>query len=504
MKKNIKLSDLVGDTGKMGNASCYPTGICTKTHILGNYAMYDKTYTVEDSILLRALSVYSAKMLDGNYMTIIPNVKDKVPLYRDEFDMRYKSPANGGRGRDECGEFDNEGSVNIITNKCLHVFYMYMEASICYKKLIGSYQQSLLRPGAGNTEENTALNDRVLDSMVRVSQKTIDRLIFHGDYKSHNDELSHFDGLIKKIYQAIGQGENQTYKVCFTKDMVDGDCLVGHFGGHEFEIQFNTDKETTISDFLAFLSGLQHTITCQPILTASYDGDCTVTVVSNYDMMKMQMTIDIKKCEETVTGCCIKDEKGEGCVTIKETVYYRFVDKPIVCPNVPISAGNVIQELTKLYLKAAAENPDLMKEDDFYIHVSSHVFACLQVAQMQLTGAFMGINGMPNMNPNPYGLKIVEQPGLERSFMIGTRTSNIFFGTDLMSDMMNTDQWVDKDCQQVKFRHEIMAGVQIDRFSETVSNLDCMTLKFKPAQPEVCNILDQCGNGQHVANCNCS
>ena len=182
-------------------ANCYPDGNCTDSTMVSNYTLYAKQYDHSDSIILRALSVYGSKMLEGGYITVITNVKDKQPLYRDEINISYKSSANGGRSGTSCGPFDPSGAIDIITDKCIHTFYLYMEVAVCYKSLVGSFMQKMLTPGQSGQEENDALNDRILDEVMKQGARQTDLLIWKGDQGSANDVLTHFDGLIKKTFQ---------------------------------------------------------------------------------------------------------------------------------------------------------------------------------------------------------------------------------------------------------------------------------------------------------------
>lgn len=468
-----------GDNG----GSCYPIGQCTKTTIANGYSLYDKVYTIEDSIILRALAVFGSKMLDGGYITIIPNVKDKVPLYRDEMDFKYQSAANGGRGATECGPFMPKGKIDIITDKCLSVNYMYIEAAICYKKLIGSFRQSLLRPGTMFSDENTALNDRVLDGFVKSSNKQTDMLIWHGDYKSPIDDICHYDGLIKKIALSTTGQPAHSFEIKMTNAVESDDVIEGKVGGQEFMIPFDTDANTTFTSLAAHLATLTHPLTASPLFTTMFDGTDTIKVVSNYHNIEIEMMAVVTDGTGINRAGCA-NVAGKGEVVVNELVAFKAQDIPITVPYKPVTAANVISIFNEMYLKTAAENGGLLGESDFYFHVSPHVYACLVSAQTMLTGPIVNIN--QRVTPAPFGMRLIEQPSMQYHIIVGTRTSNIFFGTDLMTDMGNTEQWVDKNCQEVRFRHEMMQGVQIDRYSETVSNLECTPFTFQDAQPDNC------------------
>lgn len=490
IKQQYRCVALNSEAAAMSGDSCYPAGTCQATHLHDTYTLYDKVYSHEESILLRALSVMGSTMLEGDYITVIPNVKDKVALYRDKVDVRYQSAANGGGSANSCGPFTPKGSVVIQTNKFLHVQYMKVEVAICYKSLIGTFKQSMLMPGAMRSDENTALNDQVLNAIIDSNNKQTDDLIWKGDFKSSADRLCHFDGIIKKIVQANTGLAPQTIQQVFTGPIVDGDCIEGLFGGIVINVPWDTDKATTISNYVDEIAALTHPYTGEPLVTVSFNGTDTVTIVSNY--LNNEVILEIAGTQCDGFGVCTVPTTPAG-FTISQTtlIEYLAVDAPITTVYTPITSANVIDEISKLYQKASTENPNLVMEPDFFLHVSAHVWACYQLATVQLTGPTMGINRGPDA-PTPMGLRMVRQPALPRDVMVGTLRSNIFFGTDLLSDLNNTEQWIDKKCQEVNMRHESFQGVQVDRFSETVSNLDCAPFTFQAAQPESGNPLDPC------------
>jgi len=222
-------------------------------------------------------------------------------------------------------------------------------------------------------------------------------------------------------------------------------------------------------------------------LTVAFNGTDQITLVSNFPNLRIEMTIQSTDCDGITCS-------ASGAVTIVETelVAYEVSDAPLTIPYVPVTTSNVLKQMELIYMKAAGEHPDLSIQNDFFIHVAPKVWAALKAASMNLTGAFNGVNGM-NENPKPFGLRVVEQPGLVGCDVIfASRTSNLFFGTDLESDMDNTQIWIDRDCQEVRMRHESRQGVQIDRFVDTVSNLEGAPFVFQAPQTEDCKAVGNC------------
>ena len=128
----IKMPD---STIIMAGAVCLPVGSCTKTYSIKDEDLEDRTYGREDSALLRALAYQDAVMLKGErYMTVLPNVKTKRRLSREEFSAPFQSAANGGRGKTDCGPFTPNGQYKDF-NSWIYTYYMYNEIALCYKKL---------------------------------------------------------------------------------------------------------------------------------------------------------------------------------------------------------------------------------------------------------------------------------------------------------------------------------------------------------------------------------
>ena len=484
---NFSVEFLYGNTG-------FPCGTCSNENVFGGFKLYDKTYGPEDSITLRALSIASARMISGQYLTVVPDVKagDKKVMYRDDLDINVKSIANGGHNGDRCGTFDPSGKWQPITDKFLCVNYLEVNSSICYKELTGTFRSSLLSAGALVNENDDALNDVLIRKIISKFNQLIDRHIFMGDFKSADDSVTHFDGFVKQTHLA-GQTINaQTYEVTIS-GLEEGDCIEGFIGGANVNVPFNTDLATTIADLQANITTYCVATNATPLFTVTFDGVDKLTLVSNY--MKSDLKVTLKSTDCNGLGDCYVS--GKGMVTVEETCTFLAQDRPIMIPHCPITTANVFQQMNALFLAARSENPDLLSQNDFYLHVSPHVYGTLISAQAIQSG---NVN-TSTTNLTPFGIRVVEQPGLANggdNVMFGSLRRNLFFGTDLLSDLTNTETWYEKKCQEYYFRHAVTAGVGIDRFSDTVSNLACFNAKWQPAQNCGGSVLDPCADASVV------
>jgi len=178
---------------------------------------------------------------------------------------------------------------------------------------------------------------------------------------------------------------------------------------------------------------------------------------------------------------------GRMCKKVKQ----KFVkcDKPISIPYTTITKDNVLDEICKLVeaiesADCGEDTENLFDAPDGYLHVSSKVYAAAQLAQTRLQGQFVGVGSAPA--PVVFGLRLIKQPKLKGSTMIYAETSNLHFGTNLMSDMNSSNAmiWVDKKCETVCIRLGTWQGIQIDKFCRIATNLCGLPDNFCADQPE--------------------
>ena len=412
----------------------------------------------------------------------MPNVKEKARLFREDFKTSYQSETTGGRKAQDCGPFLPSGKYEKQTDKKLVVKYLYNEVGVCYKTLIGTFKQNLLRAGAMFSEQNDALNDFLLAAIIRDNNIQTDKLIWHGDYKSAVAELSHYDGLVKKIAQATGTSVAEVNTFTFA-GLVSGDVVEGRAGGQVINVPFITDNNTTAAAVDTALSALVDPVTGSLLYTAT-NAAGVVTVTAN----TAGVPNDILLVVTDGTGLNFCDEAnvaGTGTVVKATTTANVTGDEPNKIAYTVITATNVIDELEKIFLQIQEKRPELLADPNFKVHVSNQVWAMLTVALTKETKSFIGTQVMKNAADGPFGLPIVNQPYLFGSLIAATSADNIWFGTDLVSDLSNAQTWIDMNCQEYRFRNETFQGVQVDRFDRIFCNFGAgFPLTFQAAQPE--------------------
>jgi hypothetical protein len=131
--------------------------------------------------------------------------------------------------------------------------------------------------------------------------------------------------------------------------------------------------------------------------------------------------------------------------------------------GVPIVAGNVIAQLQLSY--DALSGLKIYNKPDVSMYVSRNVGAAYQSA-LGLVGAGVGYSNLATVGLKPWdflGVPIQVMPGIRPSTVITGQKSNLFFGTDSLSD---TAEVILKDMSDVdlsnnvRFRAGFAAGVQ--------------------------------------------
>lgn len=106
-----------------------------------------------------------------------------------------------------------------------------------------------------------------------------------------------------------------------------------------------------------------------------------------------------------------------------------------------IDATNVVDELAKIVDAAVATNQAIIGQEDFYIYIPENVYRAYIrslggfAANGQGAAGFMDRGSNQTINPIVFeGFKLFVANGLPSNVCIAARSSNLWFGTGLMSD----------------------------------------------------------------------
>jgi hypothetical protein len=140
-----------------------------------------------------------------------------------------------------------------------------------------------------------------------------------------------------------------------------------------------------------------------------------------------------------------------------------------------VTSSNVIAELEKV----ADVIPNVLYgNDDLYIYVSRNIFKAYKSALGGFAANGLGANGVNAQGQNQdidiqyfNGFKVVVANGLNDNQMVAAESSNLFFGTGLLSDQNEVKvlDMADLDgSQNVRFVMRYTAGVQYGEVSQVV------------------------------------
>ena len=97
------------------------------------------------------------------------------------------------------------------------------------------------------------------------------------------------------------------------------------------------------------------------------------------------------------------------------------------------SAANIIANLQTLTTDMAANISPILRKDDLYIYMSPKTYA-FYISAVSTLGYVNAYNMNGDYEPVFEGYKIAVCPGMADNQVVAARKSNLFFGTDLLSD----------------------------------------------------------------------
>ena len=97
------------------------------------------------------------------------------------------------------------------------------------------------------------------------------------------------------------------------------------------------------------------------------------------------------------------------------------------------TAGNIIANLQTLTADMAANISPILRKEDLYIYMNSKTYA-FYVSAVSTLGYVNAYNMNGDYEPVFEGYRIAVCPGMADNQVVAARKSNLFFGTDLVSD----------------------------------------------------------------------
>jgi len=133
------------------------------------------------------------------------------------------------------------------------------------------------------------------------------------------------------------------------------------------------------------------------------------------------------------TGADANNGEFEGFLTAGTGVFAVDGTVHASTATAPYSTTNIIANLQTLTADMAANVPNILTNDDTYIYMNAKTYS-LYISAVSTLGYVNAYNMNGDYEPVFEGYKVAVCPGLSNDEMVGARRSNLFFGTDLVSD----------------------------------------------------------------------
>lgn len=362
--------------------------------------------------LTRALLM--APSINNQVVTTIPNCKGKTVLRGLRQDVVFQDAA--------CA-FNASGNTT-IDERYLNPVNMSVMHEICFKDLLNSWEADSLRAGANNTDVPTELSNYLIDQMRQKINLGVEKLIWQGKKGTEFAFTDDFDGLV-----TLAAADANTKKLSATLGQL---AITG--------ISIANPGVVTVASTANLQTGDRVTIT---------DANAA-TLVNGAAISGQTFTITV------LSGTTFHIGVATTGTATANAGFVRYVNQ-----------SNVVEVLTQVYLAV----PDAVKSQaDFQLLVPTHVADAYRLKQSSVaTGS--GPYFTQDKALNFLGKTLIELPALEANTLMATRASNLFFGTDLVSDH-NEVQVVDMRQttadQKVRYRANFNASVNFGYADEVV------------------------------------
>ena len=131
------------------------------------------------------------------------------------------------------------------------------------------------------------------------------------------------------------------------------------------------------------------------------------------------------------------------------------------------AAGNIIANLQTLTADMAANTPSILRKEDLHIYMNPKTYA-FYVSAVSTLGYVNAYNMNGDYDPVFEGYKIAVCPGMVDNQLVAAEKSNLFYGTDLLSDarivLMDMSQLDGSDNMRLVARYSggVQTGVGAD------------------------------------------
>lgn len=360
------------------------------------------TYAGEEASGYISQALLGARSLDRGLLTLIPNVRKKATIRGLEQDVVFQDPS--------CA-FSPEGNTT-LDERYLSPVSLSVMYELCFKDLYQSWEAAQLSGGNGKGDIPEDLGQFLISRMQEKINIGIERLIWQGKSGSDFSFSASFPGLLAKMETA-----SPVVKLGATIGQLS---ITG--------ITKANPAVVTVASTANLQTGDKVTLRNVGGMTDVNGQTYTITVLS------------------ATTFSLGVNSSSFGTYTSGGVVQF-------------INQSNVIEVLTALY----NATPEAVKRrDDFRILVPGHVADAYRFRQATAANG-AGTYFTTDKPLNFLGKPMEEMPWFAPNTLVATRISNLFFGTDLLSDF-NEIQVVDMRQttadQKIRYRANFSVDVE--------------------------------------------
>lgn len=357
-------------------------------------------------------TLLGARSLQRNLMRVIPNIKKKAVIRGLEQDVIFQNAS--------C-TFNASGDTT-IDERYLSPVEMSVMYELCFKDLHESWEADMLNGGSGKEELPADLAVYLINRMQAKIAQGIEKLVWLGKTGSEFAFSAAYPGLL-----SLMEADANVTKISAS---------IGQLAISSISIASNA--VVTVASTATLKTGDRVTIV----------GANNATLVGGASINGQSFTITVASGTTFTLGATTT-----GTAT-SSAGYVQFINE-----------SNVIDVLKGLFNQVPEQ---LRHASDFKLMVPFHVADAYRLAQAaNSTGAgswYLGDKPMDFL-----GLALEELPFCTANTVVAARTSNLFFGTDLMGDF-NQIQVIDMRHttadQKVRFRAQFASDVNYGYGSE--------------------------------------
>lgn len=358
-------------------------------------------------------ALLGAKSLSQGLVTILPNVKKRAILRGIEQEVIFQ---------DASADFSADGNT-LLDERYLDPVEMSVMYELKFRDLLQSWEASQLKPGA-NGDIPTDLAEFLIERMQAKINLGVEKLIWQGKTGGEFTFSSAYPGLLSLI-----NASTDTAKIT---------AVVGQLAIQGITIASNA--VVTVSSTATLNTGDRVTIV----------GANAATLVGGSPINGQSFTITVLNGTTFSLGATTTGTATGAAGNV------QF-----------INASNVVEVLTAIY----NNTPDAVKhQPDFVLFVPMHVADAYRVRQATVANG-AGTYFSTDKQLNFLGKNMQEMPCFNTNTIVGARTSNLYFGTDLEADF-NQIQVVDMRQstadQKVRYRANFASDVNMAYPQEVV------------------------------------